>query len=626
MKRHGDRCCNPYNDAGHKGKDLRLISKNLIQHFPSVPPNAKICWDCRHRNNESSDGMETESFKNLSDESQSVINMEHDIASLHSAGSVMVRSSREIELEEMLNGLKEHFASLSLKDPQKLNILTIAPETWSVDKIASEFGCSWQLAKRSKELRASKGILGHTTVESARKLPEDTIKKVLDFYVNDSNSRIMPGKKDVVSVKGDEGRCLIQKRLLLMDLRGLYLTYKESHSDFPLSFSKFAQLRPKYCVLAGSSGTHSMCVCTIHQNCKLLLDAVHIEKLTQDSQNPIKGYKDCLKEITCVNPNEQCNLGECNRCPDIETFLQFLQELMEKQDIFQVKFSTWTGTDRSTLLTQILPTSDYIAELGDKLLLLKPHSFIAKAQSQFFEDKKNNLDEGEVLVVLDFSENYKYFVQDASQAFHFNNTQCTVFPVVYYYKDNSVLQHKSLVFLSDSTRHDTAAVYTVQKMLIPHIKKNLGVKRIVYFSDGAKQHFKNKFQMINLVNHETDFGVQAEWHCHATAHGKGASDGVGAVFKREAARSSLLCKPSDAILSPEKLLNWAQKHFKTITTSFYSRVEHEKVTRSLRRRFDQAPAVPEIQKSHSFTVLKTKELFIKRFSSANTGKKVVYRK
>jgi len=72
------------------------------------------------------------------------------------------------------------------------------------------------------------------------------------------------------------------------------------------------------------------------------------------------------------------------------------------------------------------------------------------------------------LVVLDFSENYKFSVQEASQAFHFNNTQCTVFPVIYYYKRNSITEHKSLVFLSDST----AAIYTVQKMLTTYKNKN----------------------------------------------------------------------------------------------------------------------------------------------------------
>ena len=256
---------------------------------------------------------------------------------------------------------------------------------------------------------------------------------------------------------------------------------------------------------------------------------------------------------------------------------------------------------------------------------MKPYSFIFKQQSEFFENKKKYLDEGEVLALLDFSQNYKYLVQEASQAFHFNNTQCTIFPDVYYYKRNSIIQHKSLVFLSDSTHRDTAAVYTVQKILILHIKESVHVKKIIYFTDGGKQHIKNKFQMINLINHEKDFGVQAEWHCHATAHGKGALDGVGALFKREAARTSLLCKPTDAILSPEKRLNWGQQHFKTITTLFYCQKEHEKITRSLKRRFNEALAVPQILKSHSCTVENKHNLVIKRYSNAKKATKLEYR-
>ena len=37
-----------------------------------------------------------------------------------------------------------------------------------------------------------------------------------------------------------------------------------------LAVSTFCQLRPKSCVLAGRSVTHSFCVCTIDQNVKLM--------------------------------------------------------------------------------------------------------------------------------------------------------------------------------------------------------------------------------------------------------------------------------------------------------------------------------------------------------------------
>ena len=73
------------------------------------------------------------------------------------------------------------------------------------------------------------------------------------------------------------------------------------------------------------------------------------------------------------------------------------------------------------------------------------------------------------------------------------------------------MKDKSIVCLSDGLHHDTAAVYTVQKMLIPHVKRSLRIKKIIYFSHGAKHHFKNKFQVVNLIYHEEDFCIKAEW-------------------------------------------------------------------------------------------------------------------
>lgn len=84
-----------------------------------------------------------------------------------------------------------------------------------------------------------------------------------------------------------------------------------------VGFSKFAQLHPRQFILAGSSGTR-VCVCTIHQNCKLMLDAVNIKKLTEKSEKPICDYKDCLQQIICTNPSEECSLGECE---NVQTFL-----------------------------------------------------------------------------------------------------------------------------------------------------------------------------------------------------------------------------------------------------------------------------------------------------------------
>jgi hypothetical protein len=78
----------------------------------------------------------------------------------------------------------------------------------------------------------------------------------------------MPGKKDCVSVMVDGERKHLQKQLVLCNLKEAYSSFKEKFPRAKIGFSKFAELRPKQCVLAGSSGTHSVCVCTTHQNMK----------------------------------------------------------------------------------------------------------------------------------------------------------------------------------------------------------------------------------------------------------------------------------------------------------------------------------------------------------------------
>lgn len=65
---------------------------------------------------------------------------------------------------------------------------------------------------------------------------------------------------------------------------------------------------------------------------------------------------------------------------------------------------------------------------------------------------------------MDFSENYKYVIQDEIQTFHWNNEQCTLHPVVYYYYDDTnAVQPVSLCFISDDNDHDTSFVYSVQR-------------------------------------------------------------------------------------------------------------------------------------------------------------------
>ena len=92
------------------------------------------------------------------------------------------------------------------------------------------------------------------------------------------------------------------------------------------------------------------------------------------------------------------------------------------------------------------------------------------------------------------------------------------------------------------------------------LKTNFAVKKVYYLTDGAGQHFENKSNFQNLLFHEKDFGVTAEWHFHATAHGIRACDGIGANLKRAAKQASLQVSSSNHILTPEELYNLAKDY------------------------------------------------------------------
>ena len=234
----------------------------------------------------------------------------------------------------------------------------------------------------------------------------------------------MPGKKDYVSVKSANGRVHVQKRLILCNLKELYQQFKAKYPQQHIGFSKFAELRPKHCVLAGASGTHSVCICTIHQNVKLMLLGAHLHEL-----NPsLPTYHHYLAKIICNPPPPRpgCYFGDCQVCPGVDVVRQELCSVFDRNMIDSITYKQWTAVDRSTLETLCRDSEDFIEIFCEKLEALCCHSFIASQQSKFFDECKSSLRASEILVCADFSENYAFVLQDAAQGFHWNNAQATI--------------------------------------------------------------------------------------------------------------------------------------------------------------------------------------------------------
>ena len=149
----------------------------------------------------------------------------------------------------------------------------------------------------------------------------------------DEFSRMCPGKKEYISVRVDGVKTQKQKRLLLINLNELHAEYLKATKD-QIGFSKFCDLRPKWCVTVNSKGIHFVCVCEQHQNAKLLVAAL------PESFN----YEDLLAEMVCDSMNRKCILQFCSNCPGRQQLQNLLQKLFDDNVIEpedQIEYKQW---------------------------------------------------------------------------------------------------------------------------------------------------------------------------------------------------------------------------------------------------------------------------------------------
>ncbi len=498
---------------------------------------------------------------------------------------------------------------------QKIQILTMAPRSWSIPKTAQEFSVSEYAVRQARKLAAEKGILELPERKRGKVLSANTKEIVVNFFNDDEYSREMPGMKDCVSVRRNVTE---QKRLLLCNLKELYSLFKLQNPTLEVGFSTFCTLRPKWCVLLGRSGTHSVCVCTIHQNVDLMLSSVKLEK----------DRHQLMDMMVCDRESKKCMIHRCEKCPPTSVVEKYMAEQLQPQLQFEnensfiqedeeiINFKLWTTVDRSDLVSHSLPVSDFITLLVEKLNKLTAHSYIAKSQAKFLKKCKSNLKENEVIVLGDFAENYKFVIQDEVQSYHWNQQSCTLHPLVIYQRQGETLKDHCLCFISDDLLHDTAFVYKVMSEAIEYCKLHISkdISHCYYFSDGCAGQYKNCKNFRNVCLHHEDFSIKCSWSFFATSHGKSPCDGLGGTVKRLAARASLQRVETGHILNANDLFTFCKENIAGIVSHFISKQEMDTVRKFLQQRFIEARTLPGTRSFHHFEPLSATVIAVKRVS------------
>ena len=224
----------------------------------------------------------------------------------------------------------------------------------------------------------------------------------------------------------------LQKRFILYDLEDLYRNWiKQSTFGIVPSLSLFIELRPIQCVFAGAPGSHTVCVCSFHQNVKLKLAVLE----------PKINYKEIIGISVCSIENKRCMLRECDGCGNKETNINCIRN--DAYSNKNIKYKQWVqvkskGEESSTSKTTLQEFEElyemFLDNLVNYILGLTEHHYISENQKNYFSDYKNTLDTNICLIVMDFAEKYSFICQDSTQGFYFNNCTASVHTMVVYYK------------------------------------------------------------------------------------------------------------------------------------------------------------------------------------------------
>ena len=125
-----------------------------------------------------------------------------------------------------------------------------------------------------------------------------------------------------------------------------------------------------------------MCICTIHQNLKLMLSAIGLEN----------SYHSLIDMIVCNRVSKICMIHRCTHCPGTYNVRKFLYDHLvcdkacnEADEEMEIDFMQWTKVDRADLVSMKLPVYESIELLVEKLSNITVHLCIARAQSDYLK-------------------------------------------------------------------------------------------------------------------------------------------------------------------------------------------------------------------------------------------------
>lgn len=427
-----------------------------------------------------------------------------------------------------------------------------------LNKMKQKFGISYKVMKTAKS-----GNMINELNKHSKYLTKNDLKvksDILKFFERDDVTCTAPGKKDTVTKKKKK----MQKRILCDSLKILQKKFQTVY-NYNVPYSTFCSLKP-FWVVKPNINARDTCLCDKHENFDyMFLKLKNLKILNYCDRNSL------VKSMCCHNEtkaSEACMERRCNECKK-KKFVSYLEKEEENDEI---EYFRWVKKEEKVMVKGKEKITQKVVKekvkTTKKGLLLKftaecpkfmQHLVNISHQYLFIQDLKKNLKPGELLLHVDFSENYvcKYFREIQSVFYGSSKKQLTLHTGVLYYKKGSETEQECFCTLSECRRHDAPAIMAHLEKALEYSEEFVPrITNLYVLSDSPTNQYRNRsiffFMQNELINYCEN---SLNWNYSEAGHGKGAPDGVGGTLKRTA----------DQIVARGKDISNFEEFFETLT-------------------------------------------------------------
>lgn len=358
-------------------------------------------------------------------------------------------------------------------------------------------------------------------------------KQIESFLESDDNSRLCPGKRDIIKRNG----VCYQKRYLngtLKDLRS-----KFAKSKLNVSLALFCKLRPAWIVKASVS-SRDTCLCQRHENLQLLITKLHFLKIIKENTT-----YEVVNNLTCDSKarNEKCYKRQCGKCEynnicysvfNSEELTDYQEWVSEKEERISSKTKKGITVKVVTKKKIACTTLELVNKFQGLLETFLLHEMNIVYQFKAIKDLKSKLSTKDLLLNIDFSENFLCKYSSEIQSVHFgaSRTQIALHTGVAYSKDFK----EAFATMSPVLDHNAAAIMAHLKPILEHlITLRPEVEHLYFLSDSVSSQYRNKSVFFLMATRIPQLFPQLKsvtWNYSESGHGKNAADGVGGTLKR----------------------------------------------------------------------------------------------